>query len=270
MKKTKKLFLATTFALALSTSAYASPCSVVATVANIQFLTGASDAQCNDGDDLKLFLDGVTNSNTAFGSLGGNKNGVVNSNIKITDNPGSGGFNTSTDANGFANFKSVNDNVSFYGMQPQAGTTLPKTNKTFLGFDGSLFRGQLTNNVNTPTVKWDGDVSIFVNLSDNTTVSHTYTGFKSMKDIGTIGFDEINDPGVFVTSYVAIAGDVLAGGIPNAVGLGSWDEFKQIEMSVPGAVVATPIPGAALLFASGLAGLGILSRRRKKLQVAFS
>ena len=233
------LLLAGTSALVLASPAYAAPCSVVATVGNIQFLTGASDAQCNDGDDLKLFLDGVTNSNSAGGSLGGNNNAVADSNVTITSN--GTGFGASTDANGFANFKSVADNVSQYEATPNAGTILPKSGDTFLGFDGSLFRGQLTDNVNTPGVTWDGDVTIVVNLSDGTQAEFTYTGFKTMTDIGVIGFDEITDPGVFVTSYFAIAGDA-PGGVVSPTGLGSWDEFKQIEMSVPGEIASVPEP----------------------------
>jgi hypothetical protein len=248
------LGLASVFTLSLAAPAYAA-CTVVKTVGNVQFLTGSSDNQCNDGDDLKMFLDGVTNANTAFGSLGGNNNSTADSNIKITDNGGSGGFAASTDANGFANFKSVVDNVDFYQLQPQLGTSLPKSGAPFLGFDGSLMRGQLANNPNTPSVKWDGDVSIVVNLSTGVTDIFTYKGFKVNRDIGVIGFDEVLDPGVFVKSYSAVAGDVTAAGVPIAKGLGSWDEFKQIEMSVPGAVAVIPeLP----TWAYSLVGFGML------------
>jgi PEP-CTERM motif len=247
--------------LAFMAPAHAAPCTVVKTVGNVHFLSGASDPQCNDGDDLKMFLDGVTNSNTAFGSLGGNNNSTADSNIKITDNGGSGGFAASTDANGFANFKSVVDNVDFYQLQPQLGTFLPKTGAPFLGFDGSLMRGQLTNNPNTPGVKWDGDVSIVVNLSTGVTDTFTFKGFKAMKDIGVIGFDEVLDPGVFVKSYLAVAGDVTAAGVPIAKGLGSWDEFKQIEMSVPGAVAVIPEPSTWVMILAGFGLMGLMARK---------
>jgi hypothetical protein len=237
----------------------------VSTVGNVQFVNGSADAQCNDGDDLKLFLDGVTDANTAFGSLGGNNNSTADSNIKITDNNGSGGFTASTDANGFANFKSVVDNVASYEATPHTGTILPKTGTPgtpFLGFDGSLFRGQLTNNPNTPGTIWDGDVTIVVNLSNGVQDIHTFTGFKMNTDIGVIGFDEVMDPGVFVKNYFAIAGDATSVGTPNPVGLGSWDEFKQIEMSVPGAVAIIPETRTWVMMLLGFVGMGYAARRR--------
>lgn len=243
--------------------ALSAPCTVVATVGNIHFLTGSADAQCNDGDDLKMFIDGVTDANTAFGSLGGNNNSTADSNIKISSN--GGGFGASTDANGFANFKSVIDNVEFYEAQPQLGTFLPKTKPPvpFLGFDGSLFRGQLTNNPNTPGVTWDGDVSIVVNLSNGIQDRFTFSGFKMNTDIGVIGFDEVRDPGVFVSSYFAVAGDVSSNGTPIATGLGSWDEFKQIEMSVPGAMAVIPETQTWVMMLLGFAGMaGYAARYR--------
>lgn len=242
--------------------ALSAPCTVVSTVGNVQFVTGSSDNQCNDGDDLKMFLDGVTNANSAFGSLGGNNNSTADSNIKISSN--GGGFGASTDANGFANFKSVVDNVEFYEAQPDLGTFLPKSTTPFLGFDGSLFRGQLTNNPNTPGVTWDGDVSIVVNLSSGVQDIFTFTGFKQNTDIGVIGFDEVREPGVFVNSYFAVAGDVTSTGVPIAAGLGSWDEFKQIEMSVPGATAVIPeAPTWAMMLIgfAGFAGFAALKRR---------
>lgn len=263
----KRLLLAgTILAAAGSTGAYASPCVVVKTIGNIQFVQGSSDSQCNDGDDLKMFLDGVTDSNTAFGSLGGNNNSTADSNIKVTST--GSGFVASTDANGFANFKSVIDNVDAYELQPNPGTILPKTKPpvTFEGFDGSLMRGQLTDNPNTPGVHWDGDVSIVVNLSGSSTpVIFTYTGFKKDKDIGSIGFDEVlGKTSPFVTSYFAVAGDVTATGTPIAAGLGSWDEFKQIEMSVPGAIATIPEPSTWVMLLSGLGLMAWLGLGRRK------
>jgi hypothetical protein len=244
--------------------AFAAPCTVTTTSGNIQFVMGSSDNQCNDGDDLKMFLDGVTNSNTAFGSLGGNNNSTADSNIKVISN--GSGFVASTDANGFANFKSVMDNVSNYEAQPNLPSFLPKTGTPgtpFLGFDGALMRGQITNNVNTPGVTWDGDVSIVVNLSNGTTVIDTFTGFKMNTDIGVIGFDEIlGKLSPFVTSYFAVAGDVTSTGVPIAAGLGSWDEYKQIEMSVPGAVATIPEPSTWVMMFLGFGMMGYAARRR--------
>lgn len=257
----KKLLLSVAFA-ALSTSALASPCTVVQTIGNIQFVTGSADAQCNDGDDLKLFLDGVTNANSAGGSLGGNNNSPADSNITISSN--GSGFTASTDGNGFANFKSVVDNVSVYEATPNVGTILPKTGTpgtTFLGFDGSLFRGQLTNNPNTPGVTWNGDVTIVVDLSDGTQVQRTYSGFSQNTDIGVIGFDEVTDPGVFVTAYFAVAGDVT-NDVVDSAGLGSWDEFKQIEMSVPGQIASIPEPRTWAMLLIGFFGMGLVSARK--------
>jgi len=258
----KRILLAGASLAFMSMTAHASPCAVVQTIGNIQFLQGSSDAQCNDGDDLKLFLDGVTNANSAGGSLGGNNNSPADSNITITSN--GTGFGASTDANGFANFKSVADNVSLYQMTPNVGTILPKSGDTFMGFDGSLFRGQLTDNVNTPGVTWDGDVTIFINLSDGSTVERTYTGFSMNTDIGTIGFDEINEgTGVFVTSYFAVAGDVSSGGVVNPAGLGSWDEFKQIEMSVPGQIASIPEPKTWVMLLTGFGLISLAASRRR-------
>jgi hypothetical protein len=265
----RTLLLAGTMLVAFGASpARAAPCTVVHTVGNIQFVTGSSDNQCNDGDDLKMFLDGVTNANQAGGSLGGNNNSPADSNITITSN--GSGFAASTDANGFANFKSVIDNVDSYRATPNAGTILPKTGGTvFEGFDGSLFRGQLTDNPNTPGVTWDGDVSLVVFLSNTTEAIFTFTGFRQNTDIGVIGFDEIADPGVFVTNYFAVAGDVTSTGVPIAAGLGSWDEFKQIEMSVPGAIATIPEPKTWVMMLLGFAGMaGYAARYRANHQRA--
>jgi len=263
----RRLLLASTVLAATVATAYASPCVVVQTIGNIQFLQGSSDSQCNDGDDLKLFLDGVTNANSAGGSLGGNNNSVADSNITITSN--GSGFTASTDANGFANFKSVVDNVSAYSMTPNVGTILPKSGDTFLGFDGSLFRGQLTDNPNTG-VTWNGDVTIVINLSDGTQVERTYTGFNTNNDIGTIGFDEVaNTTSPFVTSYFAIAGDA-PGGVIDPTGLGSWDQFKQIEMSVPGQIASIPEPKTWVMSIIGFALLGAVAFKRRKTSRALT
>jgi hypothetical protein len=267
----KQILLAGTALLLVSGYAHAA-CSVVSTVGNINFVTASGATNnCNDGDDLKMFLDGVTNANTAFGSLGGNNNSTADSNIKVTS-LGSG-FTASTDGNGFANFKSVVDNVSDYEGQPQLGTFLPKTGTPgtpFLGFDGAIFRGQLTSNPNTPGVTWDGDVSVIVNLSDGTQDIFTFKGFKPNMDIGVIGFDEVKDPGVFVDSYFAVAGDVDQSGKILAAGLGSWDEFKQIEMSVPGAVATIPEPRTWAMMGIGFALMGFMGfKRRRTNRLAF-
>jgi len=102
-----------------------------------------------------------------------------------------------------------------------------------------------------------------VNLSDGTQDIHTFTGFSTNNDIGVLGFDENNDPGVFVTSAFAYAGDVTSTGAPILAGSGSWDEYKQIEFSVPGQVASVPETRtwAMVLMGFGLLGLAAAKKR---------
>ena len=273
----KKFLLAGTILAACgTTSAYAGGCSpAVGSGPNFQFLSCTSDTQANDGDDLKMFVDNVNNASSVFGSIGGNKN--VDHDVTMSSQ---GGTFNSTTGNGFANFKSDADNVTSYTATPDPGNAMPVAPFIFPGFDGELFRGQLTNNISTPTVKWDGDVSIIVTLSDGTPGHpdirfHTFTGFKVNKDIGVLGFDEVNDPGVFVTSAIAYAGDVLTDSMGHFAGLstvkaGAWDEFKQIEFSVPGAVASVPeIPTWAMAL-SGFALFGLAGWRGRRKNETFA
>ena len=249
-------FIGLTLAL-FPASAYAAGCTVLPeSTANLQWLSCQSDTQANDGDDLKMFVDGVSNATSANGSLGGNNN--ADSNVTVTG-LGGGTFTTSTDANGFANFKSTNDQVTAYKATPNAPSPMPNGD-TFHGFDGELFRGQLaelTGSSNT----WDGEVTVVVNLSDGTSYSHTFGSasnpFKTNKDIGVLGFDEINDPGVFVTSAFA-----YAGASATDANMGSWDEFKQIEFSVPGES-GVPEPSTWAVMLAGFAFLFAFARRRR-------
>jgi hypothetical protein len=266
----KKFLLAGTILAACgTTSAYATGCTTVGGGVNLHFLSCTSDTQANDGDDVKMFVDNINDASSVFGSLGKNVN--IDHDVTITS---LGGTFDSTTGNGFANFKSVKDTVEGYTATPDPGSILPIPPGIFEGFDGELFRGQLVDNTSTGGT-WDGDVSIIVTLSDGTAMNpdirfFTFKGFKKNKDIGVLGFDEIDDPGVFVTSALAYAGDVDSKGNLIAQGVGSWDEFKQIEFSVPGAVAQVPeIPTWAMAL-TGFALFGLAGWRGRRKNETFA
>ena len=256
----KRMLLAGVMLAALPVSnAYAAGCTIISTGGNLQWLSCTSDSQANDGDDVKFFDDGTGGGTTITGSLAKNSQAAGQQNVSFTST--GSGFNASTDGNGFANFKSIMDDVNAYTAVPIVPSTIPSTMTPFLGFDGELFRGQLANFAGSSTA-WNGDVSVIVHLSDGTTVFHTFTGFTINNDIGVLGFDEVNDPGVFVTSVEAFAGNLDASGNPLTAGEGSWDQYKQIEFSVPGQIASIPEPSTWMTFLLGFGLVGMIARRR--------
>jgi hypothetical protein len=211
-----------------------------------------SDNQATDADDLKLFLDKETGVTDIGGSLNKNSSITLFQNIHITADAA---FNQ--EANGFAELHSADagspsnalHTVTFTPIIPSAvaqpgGGSLP-----FLGFDGFLGRGQVDP---LGATGWDGDVFMDITFSGGATTTITFTGDTGHDDVGAIGFDELTEPGVFVTS-VTMRLDAT----------GAWNEVKQFDFSVPGST-AVPEPSTWAILLLGFAGLGYLGFRRSK------
>jgi hypothetical protein len=235
---------------------------------NLVQLQCDSDNQNADADDLKFFankqsglsfLDGSLNKNT---SIGGDQN------IHVTINSGA----TATidqQGNGFAEFdsslagKSTND-LRAFTFTTLAGSIIDGPNTVFDGFDGFFGRGQVdpTHLVgivhNKPVFSWDGDVFMHIVFADSTTLDLSFLGDTAKDDIGSIGFDEPNDPGKLIRSVTMSLDDT-----------GAWNQVKQFEFSVPGAVAAIPeLP----TWAMGLMGFGLVAglyRTRREARYAL-
>jgi hypothetical protein len=239
----KNILLASVLLLATSPQALAA-CSGNVTIGNIVWISGcSSDNQANDGDDIKMFVDKArVTVDTIDGSLGSNNQAFDN----IVSNANAGAT-FETDGSGFANFKShlagsTSNNLTAYTFTPWPSATLPD-GTPFPGFDGQLFRGQIDN-----LGAFNGDINVTINFFSGPSVSHTFTGIGTTKDFGVLGFDELMDPGSLISSVVIGAGTG-----------GAWNEFKQIEFSVPGAIAVIPEPSTwvmALLGFAGMAGYG--------------
>jgi hypothetical protein len=240
--------------LLAASSAQAAGCTIVATTSNVNFVTASADNQCNDGDDLKMFVDKSGPLNTVGGSLGSNNDAFDNINTAST------GGSFETDGSGFANFKSTlagdpTNALTSWTFTMGTSTTLPD-GTPFPGFDGQLFRGQIDDQ---GTSTFDGDLIVTVNFADGTpSVSHTFTGLPTAADFGVVGFDEVSEPGHLVSSVVVAAG---AGGV--------FDELKQLEFSVPGAI-AVPERSTWGMMLLGFAGLGFAGYRRARKGAAFA
>jgi hypothetical protein len=255
----KSLFLATTILAAAGATPALAACSGNVTIGNIVWISGcSSDNQANDGDDIKMFVDKAkVTVDTIDGSLGSNNQAFDN----VVSNANTGAT-FETDGSGFANFKShlagkPNNNLTDYTFTPGPSTTLPD-GTPFPGFDGELFRGQIDN-----LGAYDGMLDVTVTFSDKSTASHTFTGLSTNgKDFGVLGFDEFADPALLVSSVTISVG----------AHDGAWNEFKQIEFSVPGAVAAIPETSTwvMMLMGFGMAGIGYGARKRATHQRADS
>jgi PEP-CTERM motif len=236
-------------ALAFVTPAHAGGCNIVGTVGNIQFFTASADNQCEDGDDVKLFIDKskLGPFTTVDGSLNGNDN-TLNNIVTSAD----GDFDT--DGSGFANFKSVDagstsNTLTAFTFTKGTATTMAN-GQPFPGFDGELFRGQIDD-----TDKYNGDITVTITVTvagvTTTLDPFVFSGIKAKKDFGVLGFDEISDPaGYTIDSVVVTAGTN-----------GAFNELKQLAFSVPGAT-AIPEPSSWAMLVLGFMGLGYAAFRR--------
>jgi hypothetical protein len=228
-------------------------CSGNVTIGNIVWISGcSSDNQANDGDDIKMFVDKArVTVDTIDGSLGSNNQAFDN----VVSNANAGAT-FETDGSGFANFKShlagsTSNNLTAYTFTPGSSPTLPD-GTPFPGFDGQLFRGQIDN-----LGAFNGDINVTINFFSGPSVSHTFSGIGTTNDFGVLGFDELNEPGSLISSVVIGAG---AGG--------AWNEFKQIEFSVPGAVAVIPEPRTWVMGLIGFVMLGLFGAFKRR--VAFT
>jgi hypothetical protein len=235
--------------VAIGASPALAACSGNVTIGNIVWISGcSSDNQANDGDDVKMFVDKArVTVDTIDGSLGSNNQAFDN----IVSNANAGAT-FETDGSGFANFKShlagsTSNNLTAYTFTPGPSPTLPD-GTPFPGFDGQLFRGQIDN-----LGSFNGDINVTINFFSGPSTSHTFTGIGTTQDFGVLGFDELNEPGSLISSVVIGAG---AGG--------AWNEFKQIEFSVPGATAVIPESSTWLMTILGFlgcAGFATVKRR---------
>ena len=271
----KKLLLATALC-ALAAPAYAKTCGSAtgvdaaspsdAALFNFYDASCSSDNQANDGDDVKAFLDSasanINGPNIDF-SLTKNTSVLGDQNTVFKDlsaAPDSQGF---TDGNGFANIKSTGDALQSFEIDPIDGSNLG--GKVFNGFDGILFRGQLAD-LPAPAAaapaaggskKADlATVTIVVNLSDGTSVTDVIQNLALNKDIGVLGFDEI---GALPAGLSILSVDVSTDAAH------SFDQVKQVEFSVEGAVGSTvPEPGTWAMMISGFVLMGLFGWRKAR------
>lgn len=208
-----------------------------------------SDNQATDADDLKLFLDKATGVTNIDGSLDKNSSALVNQNIHITANAA---FNQ--EANGFAELHSANagspsNTLTDVTFTPIVPSTI-KGQGAFLGFDGFFGRGSVDP---IGAAGWDGDVTLVVDLTNGKSFDIAFTGDKKTDDSGAMGFDELTEPGAFVKS-VSMQLDST----------GAWNEVKQFDFSVHGAVSTVPEPSTWAMLLLGFAGLGYVAFRQSK------
>jgi hypothetical protein len=157
-----------------------------------------------------------------------------------------GGPNYYDPANGFvpAGFSNSSSNIVTVAGFPitfgyQDGTNTDNT--TFSSATSFTFQDQVTNS--------GGNASITLQFVSS--VAGFFTGFAKQSDNFPGGFtDTISSDGTTITLNWA-GGSVTNGQVFDATFVGT-------------AVNPVPLPGALPLFASGLVGLGLLGRRRKK------
>ena len=261
----KKALLAAALLASTSLAAHAacnpSPPAPSPNPGNVVTFQCDSDNQATDGDDLKLFLDKATGVTNIDGSLDKNSSALVNQNIHIAgfDLDGVTPVAFNQEGNGFAELHSANagspsntlHDVTFTPIVP----SVIEGQGAFLGFDGFLGRGQV-DPLGAGTGKklaWDGIVTMVVDLVNGKSFDIVFAGDTKNDDVGAIGFDELNEPGFLVKSVSM-----------NLDATGAWNEVKQFDFSVPGAVPTIPEPSTWAMMLVGFAGLGFVSYRASR------
>jgi PEP-CTERM motif len=100
---------------------------------------------------------------------------------------------------------------------------------------------------------WDGIVTMVVDLVNGKSFDIVFAGDTKNDDVGAIGFDELNEPGFLVKSVSM-----------NLDATGAWNEVKQFDFSVPGAVPTIPEPSTWAMMLLGFAGLGFAGYRKAR------
>jgi hypothetical protein len=250
----KQLLLAAALFAASSPAALAACTATV--VGNVTWLQGM-DHQCDDRDDLSSFVDRIPTATANVNlSLGKNDNAFNNIMVSSTG----GGF--VSDGNGFANLKSENqgnkpaDNTLTDFTFTPGTSTMTADGQAFPGFDGALVRGQLDamtgltyNNTMTVTVDFVGGGS----------ASHTFHDV-SEADIGALGFDETAG---FAFKVASVDFSLAGTG-------GAWNQVKQMDFSVPGAVGTIPEPSTWMMMIAGFGLLSGIGWRRRIRQSRFA
>jgi hypothetical protein len=246
----KSLLLAAGFIGALAAPAYAGTCTLSSAVKeNILFSQCQGSSSAEEEDDQTWFIDKKSNNGTSvLGSLGFNLGGGFDNVLATASVKGAVGKT----GNGNANIKGVGGELTSITFTPVIPSSLgPKKSPIpFLGFDGMFLRGQTTGT----------EVELTVNWGDGKSDSKTFT-VPSTGDFGEIGFDELLNPGEFITSVTA------------AVLNGSWTQLKQVDFSVcavggctsgvPTQTSSVPEPSTWAMMLLGFAGLGYGAFRRR-------
>jgi hypothetical protein len=220
---------------------------------NLNVFQCDSDNQATDADDLKFFLNKATGVSNIDGSLNKNTSNSIFENIRVKANTGAS-FNQ--EGNGFAELHSSLagsplNNLHTVEFDPIGGSELDlKSPISFPGFDGFFGRGQVdplfaTTVGKKTTFSWDGDVFLDIKFVGGGTQTLEFLGDTKKDDFGAIGFDEIKEPGALIDS-VTMRLDAT----------GAFNEVKQFDFSVPGAVSSVPEPSTWLL---GLTGFGFIA-----------
>jgi hypothetical protein len=180
-----------------------------------------------DGDEAKLFVDKTaTPVSSSFGSLDQNDNSLRNIAVSATGD-------TYTTGSGFATFKSSDHGSPTNPLT--AFTFSPGPDPTpFNTFDGVFIRGQIDSENGSTTETVTATIHFLDTLTATTgTMTHDFLDLIT-RDFGRIGFDENATSDPYVVTSVTFS---LASGVAG------WNEVKQLEFSVPGAV-STPVPEA--------------------------
>ena len=100
---------------------------------------------------------------------------------------------------------------------------------------------------------FNGDVNVTFNFTGGGSATHTFSAVDE-GDIGALGFDEAPGSSYFVSSVVFSL---------DGTG-GAWNQVKQMDFSVPGAITTIPEPSTWAMMVLGFAGLGFGAFRRSR------